>query len=76
VVLGITVLFSFLLVVNGIAGWLPMSMPRSDIVRAIESSGVVAVVRLRDAAAFAEVAAALVEGGVRAIEITMTCPAR
>ncbi len=47
---------------------------RGAIVAAIESTGVVAVVRLKDASAFREVAAALVEGGVRAIEVTMTVP--
>ena len=50
------------------------SRGRGAIVAAIESTGVVAVVRLKDAAAFREVAAALVEGGVRAIEVTMTVP--
>jgi 2-dehydro-3-deoxyphosphogluconate aldolase/(4S)-4-hydroxy-2-oxoglutarate aldolase len=47
---------------------------RADIVRAIEAIGVVAVVRLDDARAGAEVARALAEGGVRAIEVTMTVP--
>jgi 2-dehydro-3-deoxyphosphogluconate aldolase/(4S)-4-hydroxy-2-oxoglutarate aldolase len=47
---------------------------RTAIVSAIESTGVVAVVRLNDADAFRDVAAALIEGGVRAIEITMTVP--
>jgi 2-dehydro-3-deoxyphosphogluconate aldolase/(4S)-4-hydroxy-2-oxoglutarate aldolase len=47
---------------------------RGAVVAAIESTGVVAVVRLKDAGAFREVAAALVEGGVRAIEVTMTVP--
>jgi 2-dehydro-3-deoxyphosphogluconate aldolase/(4S)-4-hydroxy-2-oxoglutarate aldolase len=47
---------------------------RGAIVAAIESTGVVAVVRLNDAGACREVAAALVEGGVRAIEVTMTVP--
>jgi 2-dehydro-3-deoxyphosphogluconate aldolase/(4S)-4-hydroxy-2-oxoglutarate aldolase len=47
---------------------------RARVVGAIEASGVVAVVRLRDASAFADVAAALIEGGVRAIEVTMTVP--
>jgi 2-dehydro-3-deoxyphosphogluconate aldolase/(4S)-4-hydroxy-2-oxoglutarate aldolase len=53
-----------------------MSVPasRGAMVSAIEATGVVAVVRLTDAGAFREVAAALVEGGVRAIEITMTVP--
>jgi 2-dehydro-3-deoxyphosphogluconate aldolase / (4S)-4-hydroxy-2-oxoglutarate aldolase len=47
---------------------------RADIVRAIEAIGVVAVVRLDDAAAGAEVARALADGGVKAIEVTMTVP--
>ena len=47
---------------------------RGAIVAAIESTGVVAVVRLADAGAFRDVTAALVEGGVRAIEVTMTVP--
>jgi 2-dehydro-3-deoxyphosphogluconate aldolase/(4S)-4-hydroxy-2-oxoglutarate aldolase len=47
---------------------------RSAIVSAIESTGVVAVVRLHEADAFRDVAAALIDGGVRAIEITMTVP--
>lgn len=47
---------------------------RADIVRAIEATGVVAVVRLDDAAAGAEVARALAAGGVKAIEVTMTVP--
>jgi 2-dehydro-3-deoxyphosphogluconate aldolase / (4S)-4-hydroxy-2-oxoglutarate aldolase len=47
---------------------------RAAIVAAIEQSGVVAVVRMTDASSFPEVAAALVDGGVRAIEVTMTVP--
>lgn len=47
---------------------------RAATVAAIEGTGVVAVVRLTDAGAFRDVAAALVEGGVRAIEVTMTVP--
>jgi 2-dehydro-3-deoxyphosphogluconate aldolase/(4S)-4-hydroxy-2-oxoglutarate aldolase len=43
-------------------------------VRRIEAEGVVAVVRLTDAALGAEVAQALIAGGVSAIEITMTVP--
>jgi 2-dehydro-3-deoxyphosphogluconate aldolase/(4S)-4-hydroxy-2-oxoglutarate aldolase len=51
-----------------------MAAPQSrlDVVRAIEHVGVVAVVRLPDAAQAQEVAGALVTGGVTAIEITMT----
>jgi 2-dehydro-3-deoxyphosphogluconate aldolase/(4S)-4-hydroxy-2-oxoglutarate aldolase len=47
---------------------------RAGVVRAIEAIGVVAVVRLDDAAAGAEVARALADGGVKAIEVTMTVP--
>jgi 2-dehydro-3-deoxyphosphogluconate aldolase/(4S)-4-hydroxy-2-oxoglutarate aldolase len=47
---------------------------RSDVVRRIEESGVVAVVRLTDAALGIDVAQALIAGGVSAIEITMTVP--
>jgi 2-dehydro-3-deoxyphosphogluconate aldolase/(4S)-4-hydroxy-2-oxoglutarate aldolase len=44
------------------------------VVTAIERSGVVAVIRLTDASALRSVAEALAEGGVRAIEVTMTVP--
>ena len=47
---------------------------RANIVSAIQAVGVVAVVRLDDAAAGAEVARALADGGVKAIEVTMTVP--
>jgi 2-dehydro-3-deoxyphosphogluconate aldolase/(4S)-4-hydroxy-2-oxoglutarate aldolase len=47
---------------------------RADILHAIETTGVVAVVRLADAAQMHDVALALLRGGVRAIEITMTVP--
>ena len=50
------------------------SHSRSQIVQAIEAGGVVAVVRLKDAAAGRAVADALALGGVTAIEITMTVP--
>lgn len=51
-----------------------MTTTRSDIVRAIEATGVVAVVRLDDVRAGQAVAAALSAGGVKAIEVTMTVP--
>jgi 2-dehydro-3-deoxyphosphogluconate aldolase/(4S)-4-hydroxy-2-oxoglutarate aldolase len=53
-----------------------MNAPRSraEVVAAIEAVGVVAVVRLPDAAQAHDVSAALVDGGVTAIEITMTVP--
>jgi len=47
---------------------------RADVMRRIEETGVVAVVRLTDAAVGREVANALMAGGVTAIEITMTVP--
>jgi 2-dehydro-3-deoxyphosphogluconate aldolase/(4S)-4-hydroxy-2-oxoglutarate aldolase len=47
---------------------------RIDTVRLIEESGVVAVIRLRDAARLRAVVEALVEGGVVALEVTMTVP--
>lgn len=43
-------------------------------VSAIEASGVVAVIRLKQAAALRAVVDALAEGGVRALEVTMTVP--
>jgi 2-dehydro-3-deoxyphosphogluconate aldolase/(4S)-4-hydroxy-2-oxoglutarate aldolase len=55
---------------------MPQAAPsnRLAVVGEIEAQGVVAVIRLRDAARLAAVVAALTEGGVRAIEITMTVP--
>ncbi len=47
---------------------------RAATVAGIETTGVIAVVRLADAEAFTDVAHALLEGGVRAIEVTMTVP--
>ena len=47
---------------------------RSDVVRQIEATGVVAVIRLTDASQLSAVAEALLEGGVRALEVTMTVP--
>lgn len=51
-----------------------MSNTRAAIVRAIEATGVVAVVRLDDAGVGRAVAEALSAGGVKAIEVTMTVP--
>ena len=50
------------------------TLARADVVRRIEDAGVVAVVRLTDAGLGAAVAQALIDGGVSAIEITMTVP--
>ena len=47
---------------------------REAIVRAIQDFGIVAVIRLRDVAKLRGVVDALVEGGVRALEVTMTVP--
>jgi len=47
---------------------------RADVLRTIEASGVVAVIRLRDPELVQGVVDALLAGGVRALEITMTVP--
>ncbi len=47
---------------------------RSSITSTIEQLGIVAVIRLQDPAALRGVVDALVEGGVRALEVTMTVP--
>jgi 2-dehydro-3-deoxyphosphogluconate aldolase/(4S)-4-hydroxy-2-oxoglutarate aldolase len=47
---------------------------RRDVVNAIERLGVVAIIRMKDAARLRDVFDALAEGGVRAIEVTMTVP--
>jgi 2-dehydro-3-deoxyphosphogluconate aldolase / (4S)-4-hydroxy-2-oxoglutarate aldolase len=45
-----------------------------DIARRIEEMGVVAVIRLRDPACLRALVTALADGGVRALEVTMTVP--
>jgi 2-dehydro-3-deoxyphosphogluconate aldolase / (4S)-4-hydroxy-2-oxoglutarate aldolase len=47
---------------------------RVDVLREIESSGVVAVIRMKEADKLRGVIDALLEGGVRALELTMTVP--
>lgn len=47
---------------------------RSEIAAAIERLGVVAVIRMKDPAKLRAVFDALADGGVRAIEVTMTVP--
>lgn len=47
---------------------------RAEIVQAIEAAGVVAVVRLADSRSGRDVAAALTQGGLTIIEVTMTVP--
>jgi 2-dehydro-3-deoxyphosphogluconate aldolase/(4S)-4-hydroxy-2-oxoglutarate aldolase len=50
-----------------------MSSPDS-VLSALEDAGVVAVIRMNDPSRMPDVVAALVEGGVRALEVTMTVP--
>jgi 2-dehydro-3-deoxyphosphogluconate aldolase/(4S)-4-hydroxy-2-oxoglutarate aldolase len=47
---------------------------RLDATRAIEQSGIVAVIRLREPGKLRATIDALVEGGVRALEVTMSVP--
>ena len=47
---------------------------RTEVLRTIETTGVVAVIRLRDAERLQGVVDALIAGGVRALEVTMTVP--
>jgi len=49
-------------------------LTRSAVVSRIEATGVVAVIRLTDAGVGRDVAHALAEGGVIALEVTMTVP--
>jgi 2-dehydro-3-deoxyphosphogluconate aldolase/(4S)-4-hydroxy-2-oxoglutarate aldolase len=51
-----------------------MTRSRTDITTTIEQLGVVAVIRLQDPDALHAVVQALAEGGVRALEVTMTVP--
>jgi 2-dehydro-3-deoxyphosphogluconate aldolase/(4S)-4-hydroxy-2-oxoglutarate aldolase len=51
-----------------------MIRSRADVVCAIEESGVVAVIRMQEPDKLWAVIAALAEGGVRALEVTMTVP--
>ena len=47
---------------------------RSDTVSAIEAAGVVAVIRIKEPEKLRAVVDAIAEGGVRALEVTMTVP--
>ena len=49
-------------------------MSRADVTAQIEAMGVVAVIRMKDPAKLRAVVDALAEGGVRALEVTMTVP--
>lgn len=51
-----------------------MSANREAVVQAIEALGVVAVIRMQDGSALRAVVSALADGGVKAIEVTMTVP--
>jgi len=50
------------------------AVARTATVAALEAAGIVAVIRLKDAGKLRGVVDALVEGGVRALEVTMTVP--
>src|SRR5436190_11951322 len=47
---------------------------REAVVRAIQDFGIVAVIRMKDPAKLRAVVDALADGGVRALEVTMTVP--
>lgn len=47
---------------------------RATIAKGLEDAGVVAVIRIQDPSRLADVVSALVAGGVRALEVTMTVP--
>ena len=51
-----------------------VKLDRAEIVRQIEQLGVVAVIRLRDPGKLRAVVDALMAGGVKALEVTMTVP--
>jgi 2-dehydro-3-deoxyphosphogluconate aldolase/(4S)-4-hydroxy-2-oxoglutarate aldolase len=52
----------------------PTADTREGVVRAIQQLGIVAVIRMRDAAKLRAVVDALMDGGVRALEVTMSVP--
>ena len=49
-------------------------MNRTEILKSIEESGIVAVIRLNDVAKLQNIISALAKGGIKALEITMTTP--
>ena len=49
-------------------------MRRADVIRQVEAEGIVAVIRIAAADRLRAVVDALAEGGVRALEVTMTVP--
>ena len=48
----------------------------AEVVEAVEHAGIVAVIRMKDPNKLQAVVDAIAEGGIRALEITMTVPAR
>ena len=46
----------------------------ADVVRAVEDAGIVAVIRIKDPSQLHAVVDAIAEGGIRALEVTMTVP--
>ena len=46
----------------------------ADVVRAVEDAGIVAVIRIKDPSKLRAVVDAIAEGGIRALEVTMTVP--
>jgi 2-dehydro-3-deoxyphosphogluconate aldolase/(4S)-4-hydroxy-2-oxoglutarate aldolase len=53
---------------------LPAQQTREQVTGRIQALGIVAVIRMKDAARLRAVVDALADGGVRAIEVTMTVP--
>ena len=51
-----------------------MTGTRGDVVQRIEQSGIVAVIRLKEPDKLRAVVDAIAEGGIRALEVTMTVP--
>jgi 2-dehydro-3-deoxyphosphogluconate aldolase / (4S)-4-hydroxy-2-oxoglutarate aldolase len=51
-----------------------VSLNKASIVHAIEASGVVGIIRLKDASTLPRIVEALADAGMRALEITMTVP--
>jgi 2-dehydro-3-deoxyphosphogluconate aldolase/(4S)-4-hydroxy-2-oxoglutarate aldolase len=47
---------------------------RAEIVQALERAGVIAIIRMKDPSALRPIVDALMAGGVRALEVTMTVP--
>ena len=50
------------------------AVDRATVVRDLEHAGVIAVIRLEHGSELRAVADALLEGGIRALEVTMTVP--